>query len=669
MIAVAPSVGTGGGPVGAVRLAEAAGSREDAAVPGRVFPAAGPRPTTSRGEVTLYKLLTAKLPEGWYAWHSLPLTVGPSEWIGEGDYVIACPDRGILVLEVKSGQMRLEDGIWYQNGIALKKPPIAQATAFAHHLVEEIARAGGGRVPFGAACVFPDMGSSDVPEGGALRGAVLGRLDLARLEEAIPALVERIVREGAVPMFARWRKIIHDLWGERWVACVRLPDQVGETERRLVELDREQFATIEGWAETPRAFITGRAGTGKTIVALAIALRWARAEKRVLYLCFTDPLALGVEAQLAEARAEGLSIEAAPVRKYAEALLKRVGIDGPVAEGQTHWDEVSLHAAADALPKGDLRPDFAVVDEGQDFADSDWTLVDALTTDRGLWVFGDDQQRFWGDRKMPDALAATLPARNRLRVQHRQAPTLAQMAARFAGEASAGGVVDEDRNAAEEGNDEVEPVRVGVLQEGFRARHARRRLDRALHALEQGHELGGDVAADLVVALGLALYARHARGLAAALAVLRFFEKLLFQVDALLFEAHDLEHEVRTLRHEVFELVEKVLKLEVETGAPSTKNSEASPRSPRARARSPEASLGSRGASSGSRRASARCPGARRASPRASLLCPRSAPGIRISKPARGRKARERRGRNACYERMSPAAPLSLERRRPLGLR
>ena len=42
---------------------------------------------------------------------------------------------------------------------------------------------------------------------------------------------------------------------------------------------------------------------------------------------------------------------------------------------------------------------------------------------------------------------------------------------------------------------------LGVLQEGFRARHARRRLDPALHALEQAHELGRDVAADLVVAL------------------------------------------------------------------------------------------------------------------------------------------------------------------------
>ena len=84
-------------------------------MPGVVYPRGGPRTTVSRAEVSVYEALSKGLPNGWQAWHSLRLRVG-SNWEGEGDFVIADPTRGVLILEVKGGRMELRDGLWHQNG-------------------------------------------------------------------------------------------------------------------------------------------------------------------------------------------------------------------------------------------------------------------------------------------------------------------------------------------------------------------------------------------------------------------------------------------------------------------------------------------------------------------------------------------------------------------------
>src|SRR5690606_38192219 len=66
---------------------------------GEIYPRSGPRPTGSKAEKRVYRALAAALPDGWVAWHSLKLRVG-AHYEGEGDFVIAAPDRGLLVLEV-----------------------------------------------------------------------------------------------------------------------------------------------------------------------------------------------------------------------------------------------------------------------------------------------------------------------------------------------------------------------------------------------------------------------------------------------------------------------------------------------------------------------------------------------------------------------------------------
>jgi Nuclease-related domain len=85
----------------------------------------------SYAERRLYPVL-AELPDDYTVycnrrWHTSPKKGKPAN-PAEADFVVAHPDRGILVVEVKGGRIRYEPGTdsWYSNDERLKQSPFAQ---------------------------------------------------------------------------------------------------------------------------------------------------------------------------------------------------------------------------------------------------------------------------------------------------------------------------------------------------------------------------------------------------------------------------------------------------------------------------------------------------------------------------------------------------------------
>jgi hypothetical protein len=220
----------------------------------RLYPQSHPRETHSHAERALYSALSAvSLP--WTAFHSLRLRTRDG-WEGEGDFVIADPTAGLLVLEVKGGSIELRGGHWFQNGHALHQPPRAQAQGFAKRLIEELRRAGCETPPFGVACVFPDCDFSAGPTTGDLRDLVLGRRDLAHLEVALPSVFSHAVPSSfRVPQNRRWIEQLKTLWGDSWVPTVTLTDRVEDLDARAVALDANQYRLLEYAGETPRELV------------------------------------------------------------------------------------------------------------------------------------------------------------------------------------------------------------------------------------------------------------------------------------------------------------------------------------------------------------------------------------------------------------------------------
>lgn len=85
----------------------------------------------SYGEKKVYEALRS-LSDRYTVFYSLSwVGINESRTIGEADFVIFHPDKGILVIEVKSGEIEYKDGEWIQTNtrskVANRIDPLGQA--------------------------------------------------------------------------------------------------------------------------------------------------------------------------------------------------------------------------------------------------------------------------------------------------------------------------------------------------------------------------------------------------------------------------------------------------------------------------------------------------------------------------------------------------------------
>ncbi len=362
--------------------------------PTGLFPRETLRPTASRAEKALYDALQKHLPPNWTAWHSMKVRV-PRGREAEGDFVIAIPDRGLIALEVKGGRIEVRDGQWIQNGRVLAKVPRDQGHGFKRALLEQLRHRYPRRpLPYVTlATAFPDTAWDSPPTHGDIDGAILGQQDLPFLNHALLALAERLFRDQRTPDWD-WISALHELWGESWVPSLSLGSRTNLREAQLVELDARQRNLLAKIDVNPRLYVAGRPGTGKTLLAMELARRWKASGKRPLLLCHTRALASSLQ------RA---GHEASTVRELAADILEAAGVvienGAPRADwSQPTWNRVSQEAAK-IVASGPFAHDAIVIDEAQDLDESDWELMRAVIGNEPLWVFGDEGQAFWKDRR------------------------------------------------------------------------------------------------------------------------------------------------------------------------------------------------------------------------------------------------------------------------------
>jgi superfamily I DNA and RNA helicase len=137
----------------------------------------------------------------------------------------------------------------------------------------------------------------------------------------------------------------------------------------------------------PRVAISGGAGTGKTLLALLEAKRRAEAGGRPLLLCFNQLLA-GYLRGAATPGVTTMSLHefytwwlSVVKTNTGRNLVTEAEVQYP---GSDHASVILPQSFTVALDEG-FVPDFdsVIVDEGQDFGDSDWLAIDAWTEKKG----------------------------------------------------------------------------------------------------------------------------------------------------------------------------------------------------------------------------------------------------------------------------------------------
>jgi hypothetical protein len=380
----------------------------------------------SKAERRVFAALRDGLDDGWRVFHSASWVVrdeGSGAGDGEIDFVLVQPGGAIVCLEVKGGAIQSKFGEWSRksNGAWERmRDPFQQALDHRYdleRLITDRTSIRGRELFIGHAVALPDIPvhalalAPDAP-----REIVLDRNDLAEPAEAI----ERVLAYHAgsrdkrrAPDEATVEEVC-ELLAPTITIEVPLAQRFAEEEVELVRLTHEQSALLARRSRERRMVVRGCAGSGKTMLAVEQARRWAQAGLDVAFVCFNRALRDHLRQRV---RDDGISIHTfhglcMHLAKRAEVELPDYRPDEPPQE---YWLDELPDALMDAMTKLGPRYDALVVDEAQDLH-THWltALMSTLRDERRnpVWLFTDDNQRVYeshleiGDEYQPYDLTA-----------------------------------------------------------------------------------------------------------------------------------------------------------------------------------------------------------------------------------------------------------------------
>lgn len=384
------------------------------------------------GERRLAERLEKKLGADYLCWYNAPVGANGLQ----PDFVIAHPERGLLVLEVKDWRLdtirRMDQDsatLLVPEGEVVVSHPLRQARKYATELVSALQRdtllrqskglyAGRLAVPFGWAVVFTRMTrrqfeQTDLhevlpPERVLFQDEMLESVSDDEFANRIDALFP-------APFPCRLSgeqidRIRYHLYPE--VRISSAPGQFGLFDNhqdalpsliRVMDLQQEQLARSLG---DGHRVIHGVAGSGKTMILAYRCIHLAAAAKKpILVLSYSRALAGRLEQMMAE---RGLA-ETVQVRRFlawCHELLRTHGVALPTERGQAFY--AALVAAVEAalesgeIPRGQYSA--VLIDEGHDFA-PEWFRIAVQMVDPdtdSLLVLYDDAQTLYGNLRRRD---------------------------------------------------------------------------------------------------------------------------------------------------------------------------------------------------------------------------------------------------------------------------
>lgn len=371
-----------------------------------IYRGSGSDQSTSEAEYSLFERFD-DLTDEFTIFHSIPWFGKRAETVGEIDFLIAHPQLGLLIIEVKGGQVSLNEGAWYSTNrygqTHTIHDPCKQGErnrrVFQDWLREHPTTA---RYPYAVfhAVALPDSQVSqdvrpDCPQ------AIF--IDQTHLDD---------LRGRLHQIYTYWQARAdrkHQKMGgkEAIEALIQLliPTRqlspktalIFERERRKIEeLTQQQLKLLQFLSAHKRATIIGGAGTGKTMMAMEKTQILLEAGFRVLFLCFNKNLKQWLDTQMQHNK-----LMVATFHGLVGSAINWAGVN-TVTRDQSFYEQAGelLVDAAAALQqkRSPYLFDAIIVDEGQDFEETWWIgLPDLLHDPKNgvFYVFFDDNQRIY----------------------------------------------------------------------------------------------------------------------------------------------------------------------------------------------------------------------------------------------------------------------------------
>lgn len=358
----------------------------------RLIPAIDVQEIVLKPERDTARHLVDFLPDGVLIYHSYPWlrserndkTGKVTMKEGEADFVVVIPELGFLVIEVKGGKVEFDhdECKWYRllySGDRKEiKDPIKQAIGNTHELKRRVvdrAFPGLKSLPcaFGYAVLFPDCDYQGTAPPGADSAIILSAKDLPHLGHRIPEILRKWTPKKPEPMSKEQLKGVRDALTSTFSLIPVLSRQIDEEEEQLVRLTEEQSRLLDFLQAHERCLIEGVAGSGKTLLALEQARRFAKQGRKTLFVCYNKTLAQWIRDGLSGAMEDLVDVY------HFHGLCRRLCNEAGVrfepskrAAGEFYRSEAPS-LLLETIGIIGTKYDAVIVDEGQDF-DSEWWL-------------------------------------------------------------------------------------------------------------------------------------------------------------------------------------------------------------------------------------------------------------------------------------------------------
>jgi hypothetical protein len=363
-----------------------------------------PQQGTPGSERRVWDALSRLDPE-WRVFHSVAWQSERAgrEGDGEADFVLLHPRSGIVVLEVKGGELAIDRGRWTTlnrgtGAVHDIKNPFEQAKASKHALLKHLTHLFGrfdASICHGA--VLPEVTVDTFIGLDAPRDITIDASDLTNM----PAAIDRLLRHWQAHSSFNDSDIskLTNVLAPSTRLVTTLKARIAQTLMEQIDLTARQVFALGQLRRNRRGVVLGPAGSGKTILATERARQLALDGFDVLLTCFNRPLADAVATDLSPI--DGVSV--ATFHSLCMSQLRAAGISPPDDPPAPWWDDVAPASLVEASGQTGFAVGAVVVDEGQDFS-QEW--LDALQLllrdpdDGPFYVFADPLQAIrhtdWG---------------------------------------------------------------------------------------------------------------------------------------------------------------------------------------------------------------------------------------------------------------------------------
>jgi Nuclease-related domain len=329
--------------------------------------------TKSYAEKTLFQIFEKNLSDDYVVfhgawWQHIKYIVQDRE----ADFIIIHPERGILIVEAKGGEITYDhlNMAWYQNQHKMKKSPFQQAREIKYKFLDFLMKHNEFKNSQyfcrGQCVAFPDMdGVINTLPSEAPQEILLLRPQLGNISGWISSVFDYYKAKGNFTKLGEERtKLIINLISPSTEFKKYIANDIAKTNQEILQLTEQQFDILNNLCLHSQCIVLGCAGSGKTQLAIEKARRLCQHQFKTLVICKSNNLSLYLAASLQDEIKMGYCV----VSTYEEIQPKK--------------SHLTLEFTA------------ILLDEGQDFERDEIKDLKQLISDDGIfYIFQDSNQK------------------------------------------------------------------------------------------------------------------------------------------------------------------------------------------------------------------------------------------------------------------------------------